>query len=209
MSLSILNNINVDKVDVGYASRIQSYRIQDPSAMTCPLWAGQDLAGRPVCASSFLSKMEGCHSAEDRLFVENSLRPQWTNYVTLSAAGVKGEGLYDTKSTTMGAASLNRQAAVKAMTTGKPHFGMSNIDRIRANAQGIADVDAANAYSQATQDKDAGFSTRSRLNQSKVIGAQTMHKMDRTKGELLPNAHGDYMGRRGNSQGYMRVNQYP
>lgn len=205
--VSLQASINGNKVDVGYASRIQSDRVQNPQQMTCPLWTGLDLAGRPVCSSSFRTKMEGCNSAEDRLFVENSLRPRYTNYVTLSAAGVMGDGMYDSKNNIIAAGALANANARAAALAGGPHFGTAT-DRVRGVSSGKLDVEAANAFGQSTQDGDAAYSLKSRQAQKVVIGSQTANKMDRSNTKIA-SANGDYMGRAGNSQGYMRVASYP
>ena len=59
--------------------------------MVCPPWNGQDLTGRRVCVDSFVTKTAGCNSAEDRVVVENHLRPQYIEYVNLSADGIRGD----------------------------------------------------------------------------------------------------------------------
>lgn len=210
MSLSLQNNINTNKVDVGYAARIQSDRIQNPDEMTCPLWTGQDLTGRPACAGSFLSKMEGCNSAEDRVFVENSLRPQYVNYVTLSAAGVSGDHMYDDRNKNnllaAGAIAANTTRAVQLGSN--PRFGIVNADRIKALTTGKGDVAAANAY--AAQDADAVLSQNSRLRQNVVIGKQSQNRVDKQYNNIiLANPNANVMGRHTASQGYMKLRSYP
>jgi hypothetical protein len=49
-----------------------------------------DSAGRKVDANSFYTKYQGCQSANDRIVVENDLRPQYMEYVTLDASGIEG-----------------------------------------------------------------------------------------------------------------------
>ena len=39
-----------------------------------------DLTGRRVCPDSFYTKSAGCNSAEDRVVVENNLRPQYAEF---------------------------------------------------------------------------------------------------------------------------------
>ena len=90
MSIGLTSSILNTKVYVGNESRIQSNRIQDPASMMCPMWSGQDLAGRPVCSDSFYTKRAGCNSALDRIKVENDQRPKYANHVTISAAGIAG-----------------------------------------------------------------------------------------------------------------------
>lgn len=88
--LSLEGSIRTCKVDQGWANKIQTDRFFNPNLMMCPVWNGRDLTGRKVCPDSFMTKREGCNSAEDRITVENSLRPQYMEYVTLDAAGIQG-----------------------------------------------------------------------------------------------------------------------
>lgn len=94
MSISLLGSINVCKVNTGYADKIQSDRIENPDAMTCPLWNGQDTFGRFVHPDSFVTKNAGCNSADDRVSVENFLRPQYMEYVALDAAGFRSPTMF-------------------------------------------------------------------------------------------------------------------
>ncbi len=87
MSISLLGSINVCKVNTGWANKIQSDRFENPSNLLCPLWNGQDSFGRFVHPDSFVTKNAGCNSADDRVAVENFLRPQYMEYVALDAAG--------------------------------------------------------------------------------------------------------------------------
>lgn len=75
------------KVNTGYANKVQSDRFLNPDNAMCPVWNGVDLTGRSVCKDSFYTKREGCNSALDRVNVENFLRPQYAEYITLDAAG--------------------------------------------------------------------------------------------------------------------------
>ena len=90
MSISLLGSINVCKVNTGWANKIQSDRYENPSNLLCPLWNGQDSFGRFVHPDSFITKNAGCNSAEDRVGVENFLRPSYMEYVALDAAGFQG-----------------------------------------------------------------------------------------------------------------------
>ncbi len=91
MSVSLDSAIRTCKVNTGWASREQGDRYLNPANMLCPLWNGQDSAGRRVCPDSFVTKTAGCNSATDRVVVENNVsRPQYMEYVTLNAAGVAG-----------------------------------------------------------------------------------------------------------------------
>jgi len=88
--ISLEGSIRSCKVDTGWANKIQSDRFLNSNVMLCPPWNGYDTAGRPVCADSFFTKTAGCNSANDRVVVENSLRPQYIEYVNLDAQGIKG-----------------------------------------------------------------------------------------------------------------------
>ncbi len=57
----------------------------------CPVWNHRDLAGREVCTDSFYTKRAGCNSSLDRINVENDLRPQYMEYITLDACGINGD----------------------------------------------------------------------------------------------------------------------
>jgi hypothetical protein len=89
-NLSLQASIRTCKVDQGWANKIESDRFFNPELMMCPVWNGRDLTGRKVCPDSFWTKREGCNSAEDRITVENGLRPQYMEYITLDAAGIQG-----------------------------------------------------------------------------------------------------------------------
>lgn len=98
MSISLEAAIRTCKVDTGWASRVESDRFLNPNNLVCPNWNGVDLAGRSVCPDSFMTKTAGCNSASDRVVVENNVsRPQYMEYITLSANGIKGN-IYDNTS---------------------------------------------------------------------------------------------------------------
>lgn len=90
-NVSLQSAIRTCKVDVSWANKIESDRFLNPQVMTCPPWNGHDTAGRPVCADSYYTKTAGCNSAKDRITVENNLRPQYIEYVTLDAQGLVGD----------------------------------------------------------------------------------------------------------------------
>ena len=89
--LSINGSIRTCKVDTGYANRLQSDRFFNPNMQVCPVWNGTDTVGRPVCPDSFYTKSAGCNSAEDRVLVENYLRPDYSAYITFNPQGISGE----------------------------------------------------------------------------------------------------------------------
>lgn len=82
-TISLEGSIRTCKVDSGWASKLASDRYFNPSQMLCPVWNSVDVSGRPVCADSYGTKTAGCNSASDRIIIENSLRPQYSSYVTL------------------------------------------------------------------------------------------------------------------------------
>lgn len=90
-NISLEGSIRTCKIDTAYAPKVFSDRFLNPANMVCPVWNGYDLAGRPVCPDSFMTKRAGCNSAEDRVFVENYQRPRYVEYVNLAAGGIDGE----------------------------------------------------------------------------------------------------------------------
>ena len=95
MSFSLQSSVRNCSVDSGWADRIASDRFLNPSMMICPTWSGFDSAGRVSCPDSFYTKSIGCNSADDRIFVENALRPKYYEYINLDAAGLNGDGMYN------------------------------------------------------------------------------------------------------------------
>ena len=89
--LSLQKSTRTCKVDTASAARIESDRFLNPSMVVCPRWNGRDLAGRHVTADSFMTKTAGCASAEDRVMVENNLRPQYFEYINLDSEGIRGQ----------------------------------------------------------------------------------------------------------------------
>lgn len=89
-NLSLEGSLRTCKVDTGWANKLQSDRFLNPNNMICPTWNQVDASGRPACWDSFNTKSAGCNSSADRVVVENSLRPQYIEYVNLDAAGIAG-----------------------------------------------------------------------------------------------------------------------
>jgi hypothetical protein len=89
-TLSLEKSVRTCSVDVGQSNRIRSDRFFNPQNMVCIPWNGLNNKGQEVCPDSFYTKTAGCNSAEDRVMVENALRPKYFNYVTLGAQGVGG-----------------------------------------------------------------------------------------------------------------------
>lgn len=96
-AISLEASVRTCDVNVGEANRIQSDRFFNPQNMVCIPWNGVNNKGQFVCPDSFQTKTAGCDSAEDRVVVENGLRPKYLNYVTLDASGING-GIYGNKS---------------------------------------------------------------------------------------------------------------
>jgi len=91
-SISLESALRTCKVNQSSANKVESDRFLNPDNMLCPIWNGHDLAGRPVCPDSFMTKSRGCNSAQDRVLVENNVtRPQYMSYITLSQNGIAGE----------------------------------------------------------------------------------------------------------------------
>jgi len=90
MNISLEGSIRTCKVDTAWANKLESDRFLNSNLMLCPPWNGVDTAGRPASVDSFNTKTAGCNSAQDRVVVENGLRPQYIEYVNLDAAGIRG-----------------------------------------------------------------------------------------------------------------------
>ena len=89
MSISLESSVRGCKVNTAYADKMQSARFQDPNLLVCPMWKGRNSKGQKVCPDSFMTKSAGCNSAEDRVMVENDLRPRYAEYISLNAAGIE------------------------------------------------------------------------------------------------------------------------
>ena len=122
--ISIEASTRTCKVDTASAARIESDRFLNPSMAVCPVWTGRDLSGRQVCADSFYTKRAGCNSAEDRVMVENSLRPQYSEYINLDVnEGIRGN-IYENNS-------YYQQAGVRSQ-------GLQNLKTVTGNFGGVA-----------------------------------------------------------------------
>lgn len=98
-SISLESAIRTCKVNTGYADRVESDRFLNSNLAVCPIWNGVDSTGRQVCPDSFYTKRAGCNSALDRVEVENYQRPQYSEYVSLTAQGIKKDLYQNTKNT--------------------------------------------------------------------------------------------------------------
>jgi hypothetical protein len=90
-SLSLEASLRTCKIDQGHAIRVESDRFLNPNNALCIPWNNMNNLGQMVCQDSFMTKRAGCNSANDRVEVENNLRPQYMQYVTLDAAGIRGQ----------------------------------------------------------------------------------------------------------------------
>lgn len=189
MSVGLTASILNTKVITGNAERIQTYRNQEPSAMMCPVWGGQDLAGREVCADSFYTKRGGCHSALDRIKVENDQRPKYANHVTISAAGISGENAdYGSNLSKTG---VNQAESERRARSAYPHFGLVSAESILPSRGGQLDTSAANAYQ--SQDMDAMDAEARRVSQNLNIGYNSQNRYNRmVPGRVNPNTHVTY-----------------
>lgn len=121
--ISIEASTRTCKVDTASAARIESDRFLNPLNVVCPTWTGRDLSGRQVNADSFYTKRAGCNSAEDRVIVENALRPQYSEYINLDVnEGIRGN-IYENNS-------YYQQSGVRTK-------GLKNIRNISGNFGGV------------------------------------------------------------------------
>ena len=177
-NVSLTANLLTDKVSPGAAAQSFTYRIQEPSAQMCPVWNGQDLAGRPVCEYSFYTKRAGCNSSLDRITVENFLRPKYTNHITTSAAGIAG---YNGQENFASGDNLSRDNESIAMSsrnmaqarTGK--FGLVSSEQIKpgSNRRMIAAISG-----ELTPDAMARNAQNGRVNQNTYIGHNSQKRFD-------------------------------
>jgi hypothetical protein len=81
-----------------------------------------DTTGRSVCQDSFYTKRGGCNSATDRVDVENNVsRPQYMEYLTLSANGIAGN-IYGNNEHSQ--ESINRRAQLDGVNNITGNFGL-------------------------------------------------------------------------------------
>lgn len=90
-NISLEGSIRTCKVDTAWANKLYSDRFLNSNSMVCPVWNKMDSAGRLSCEYGFNHKTAGCHSAADRVMVENELRPRYIEYVNLDARGIRGD----------------------------------------------------------------------------------------------------------------------
>ncbi len=177
-NVSLTANLLTDKVSTGAAAQSFTYRIQEPNAQMCPVWNGQDLAGRPVCEYSFYTKRAGCNSSLDRITVENFLRPKYTNYVTTNAAGIAG---YNGRENFVHDDNLNRidgDMAVKSRNAAQARtgrFGLISTEQINTSSPQRA-IDAISGN--LTADAMARNAQNGRTNQNTYVGYNSQKRFD-------------------------------
>ena len=152
MSISLESALRTCKVDTAWASRMESDRFLNPNNMVCPVWNGMDTAGREVCQDSFRTKRGGCNSATDRVEVENNVsRPQYMEYITLSANGIAGNIYGNPKDV------YDREADMKSRSNIAGNFGLQFGSNIQTSCGGY---DSYKNYA----DKSSGYSGASGYN---------------------------------------------
>lgn len=117
MSLSLDASIRTCKVETGEAQRIASDRFLNPNNMVCVPWNGMNNKGQAVCNDSWYTKTPGCNSADDRVVVENALRPQYSDYINLNVAGVQGN-IYGNQTAWQESGSANKWLDSRNQVTG-------------------------------------------------------------------------------------------
>lgn len=89
--ISLLRSVKNCKVDTAWANRYQSDRFENPDNMSCPIWLGRDSVGRPASENTYVTKSAGCNSPADRVYVENTLRPQYMEATTTDSYGFRSD----------------------------------------------------------------------------------------------------------------------
>lgn len=123
-NISLEGSIRTCKVDTGWANKLQSDRFLNPNIMMCPVWGQTDTQGRKVHADTFNTKRAGCNSALDRVSVENAQRPQYIEYVTLDAQGIRGSDCSGTPAGQINPDSVCHQKTMKGVHQQTGQFGL-------------------------------------------------------------------------------------
>lgn len=127
MSLSLTAPLQTGKVITGLAYNIGSQRILNTDALTCPVWNGQDNAGRAVCANSFNTTTAGCNLPCDIIDNEDALRPKYMSFVTLNADYVAKNGPDTMNTPTWQNANDKQQEMKHAMDYVTGNFGTQSL----------------------------------------------------------------------------------
>ena len=125
MSISLESSLKTCKIDTAYANKVQSDRFLNPSNMVCPVWTGYDLTGRNASPDSFYTKSAGCNSAVDRVLVENNQRPQYAEYINLSASGINASVYGDYQNTMPFAEAGNTNKNIRGINDITGQFGQN------------------------------------------------------------------------------------
>ena len=132
--ISLNGSLRTCRVDQGWASRIQSDRFENPDLMVCPVWTGFDGTNRAVAADSFNNKSAGCNSPLDRVEVENSLRPQYMEYINLDAEGFRKNGdIYSAPSDKSIESGRNPNGSMDSYGSGVRTAGLKQLPIITGN----------------------------------------------------------------------------
>jgi hypothetical protein len=94
-TISIGNAMRAPKVTTGNADQYASMRIYDPEAQVCPIRSNFDDYGRWAAHDSINTYAPGCYSAMDRIDIENSHRPGYSEYLNAWAINYPGVGYSD------------------------------------------------------------------------------------------------------------------
>lgn len=124
MYTSLEKSVRTCSVNTGEANRIQSDRFFNADNMVCIPWNGINSTGQEVCVDSWWTKTAGCNSAEDRVMVENDLRPSYSSYITLNAAGIDGDMYSDSANMSAHANAMGRQAFDQSRNSLSGNFGL-------------------------------------------------------------------------------------
>ncbi len=201
-----MNSITIPKVNVGAANQLWSDRRHNPDEMTCPIWSGRDLTGRPVSEDSHMTKFEGCHTAQDRIIVENLHRPSVSNYTTLDVTGISGNGVYESRINSR--AHLVDKAHQRHLAAAQetPRFGTVSNQKIR-QLTSVREADIGTRQHSRNQDRHAALAHNSRIDQAVVLGNKN--------NIMVPNPSGNFQypvlrpGQRDYSDSkYITLNEY-
>lgn len=213
---SITAQIASNKTIPGIAEQLVGNRTLNPDYQLCPVWNGQDLAGRPVCVDSFYTKYAGCNSSLDRIKVENFLRPAYMNFVTQSATGIAGvEADFGSNLPATASAALSVDRQNKQAITGK--FGTVSAEAVSRNSN-MANVLSSNAY-QNSQDVAALRAQQQRNAQALGIGNASQTRMNHSGATAVNknvtytwDRNSDYMfnnsKKRNQNDDYLTLNSY-
>ena len=134
---SLLSSIQTYKVDQSAAARLQSDRFENSAINPCQTWTGYDSAGRPVAQDTFYTMQEGCDSADARIDVENALRPNYSEYIYLSADAIANGGNVPNQGRRENYGPAGSYSRLGALSGGRPSEG-----RINARNQYISEDSA-------------------------------------------------------------------